>query len=200
MRTSPAESATHCLGLAGETIRSLLSSTKMSALRLEVLHGHGRQVGGIMVPRLILMHLMDLVGCVHNMWLDCLLPNHRLDRLMDMTMDVLANNDARVAARVLRLTNLLHVLKLCLLSFEALLHMAVIAVFDVAVLEGAKAVGVLLGLDFFVVDGLHGHVVVVLVHFVVDGCLGVFVVRVSYVPVVDGGVNFLLFISSYFLG
>ena len=81
------------------------------------------------------------------------------------------------------------VLELRVLGGEALLDVLVVAVLEVAVLDAGHLVALLLGEHLAVLDGLHGGVVVVLVHLAVYGRLGVFVLGALDILVGDGGVE-----------
>lgn len=84
------------------------------------------------------------------------------------------------------------VLELGSFGGEALLNMVVVAVLDVAVLDADDVVRVLFGEDLAVLNGLNGGVVVVLVHFTVDGRLRLFMAGGGDCLVLDGGVHGLV--------
>jgi DUF917 family protein len=90
---------------------------------------------------------------------------------------------------VLGVIDFTRVFELGLFGCEALLNMVVIAVLDVPVLDADTVVRVLFGEDLAVLNGLDGGVVVVLVHFAVDGRCSVFMAGRSDRLVLDGRVH-----------
>lgn len=95
--------------------------------------------------------------------------NDGLDGLVDVVVDVLANDDGGDGVGVLGLVDEALVLELCLFCGEALLDFTGVAVLEVLVLDAYEVVGVHLGCDLLVHDGLDGGVEVVLVNLLVDG-------------------------------
>ena len=123
-----------------------------------------------MVLCFILVNLMDRDSGVHNRRLNSLLLDNRLDVLMHMVVDMFACNRWSDSGAASRLADDTCVFELGSLVSEVFLDVRVVAVLDLAMVNGSHVVGVLLGEDFLLEDGLHGGVVVVLVHFAVDGC------------------------------
>ena len=158
---------------------------------------------------LILMDFMNGHGSMNNRWLDSLLVHDGLDGLenreltiinelsrkvylMDMMMNMLASNDwcyrmglfgASVGTCVLELHTFL--LKTCLDGLR-------IAVLVLAVLDRNNIVRVLFWQDFTILHRLHGRVVMILMHFTVDGRGGLFVSVPLYLLVYYSRGNFLM--------
>ncbi len=144
-----------------------------------------------MVFGLILVNFMDGDDCVHNTGLHRLLLDHWLDILMHMMMNVFPLYLWRCAACMLRFSYHLLILKLLCFCFKSLGDMVIVAMLDVSVLNAPNLVSVRFWKHFFVLDGLNGGVVVVLVNFTVY-CRGdVFVAGVGDVVMLDGGVDCL---------
>lgn len=116
----------------------------------------------------------------------------RLDVLVDVMVDVLASDSGSDAVGVLTLDASRGVLVLGPLSIEALLHLGSIVVLVRTLLSRTEVVVMLLGQDFPVVYGLLGGVVVVLVDFAVDGCGGLFMLRLVDGLLLNGWRNLLL--------
>lgn len=165
------ERGSNGLWLALESIDTLLTSTKAAPLRAELIHADSRKSRGGVMLGLVVVNLMDGDGSVDDRWLDGLLLNDGLDGLVDVMMDMLASD-----SRSLLLDHLLAclyslVMELTSLLLETSADSGVIAMIDLAGLSGSDSVGVLLGKNFTVFDGLDRCVVVVLVDLLVDGCL-----------------------------
>jgi len=92
MSTLATESSTHGFRLAFEAISALLTTIEMTSLRAELRHADGRELSSGMVLRLVLVDFMDGDGVVHDVRLDDLLLDHRLDVLVDVVVDVFARN------------------------------------------------------------------------------------------------------------
>src|SRR4051812_35020584 len=108
-----------------------------------------------------------------------------------MVVDVLSDNGGVGGRRVLDVTNCAGVLELGLFGCETILELGIVAVVDVAVLNTGHFVGVLFWENLFVLDGLDGGVVVVLVDLPVYDCLSIFVLITSYILVLYGRVDCL---------
>jgi hypothetical protein len=108
---STSESSTNSLWLAAESIRALLAAGEGTSLALELIHGDGRESGSSVVLSLVLVNLMDWDGGVDDRWLDSLLLDDWLDRLVDVVVDVLACN-VGTGCGVLSLANCAGVLEL----------------------------------------------------------------------------------------
>jgi hypothetical protein len=72
---------------------------------------------------------------------------------------------------------------------EAILHMLVVTVINVAVLDTAHLVAVLFWENFAVLDGLDGGVVMVLVNLAVDRCGHILLSSGSDLLVLNGWVD-----------
>lgn len=104
-------------------------------------------------------------------------------------MDMLAGHDGRYGRGMLGGANLSRILELGLLARETLLDVRVAAMVNILVLDTHDIVRVLFGQHFAVVDGLHRGMVVVLVHFAVDGGGDLFVAGGSNVFLLDGRID-----------
>jgi len=140
----------------------------------------------------VVVDLVDRYRGVHDVWLDGLLVDDRLDGLVDVVVDVLAGDDWRDGAGVLALNTLLLVAELGLLDSEAALHIVGVVVLIRTVLDRDNVVVVLLWELSLVVDRLHGGVVVVLVHLLVDSGLDVLVLGAVHGLVSDGRSDLLV--------
>jgi len=159
----------HALGLTLEAVVALLTAGQDTALLLKVLKTDGREGRRRVVLGGVVVGLVDRDGGVGDVRLDGLLLDDGLDGLVDVVVDVLAGNGGvdRLGGLVLAGVDL--VLELGGLGAQALGYLAVIAVLEAAVLNGAEVVVVLLSKALLVVDGLDRGVVVVLVDLLVNG-------------------------------
>lgn len=82
--------------LSSKCISAFLTSSQVSALALELVHANSRQVSGIVVLRLVLVNFVDWDGGVHNVWLDSLLVDDRLDCLVDVMVDMFPSDNASI--------------------------------------------------------------------------------------------------------
>lgn len=112
-----------------------------------------------------------------------------LDVLVHVVVDVLACNGWVGRGGVLSLSNGAGVLELSLLSSQTLLGVGIRAVLDVAVLYASNLVGVLLGEDLAVSNGLDRGVVMVLVNLAVDSGSLVLMLRFGDVLVLNSWVD-----------
>jgi len=76
---------THALGASLKIVHAPLRTTQGTALRLELVHADGRQVGSGVVAGGEMVDLMDRDGGVDDFGLDDLLLDQRLHGLVDMT-------------------------------------------------------------------------------------------------------------------
>lgn len=76
--------ATNVLWHTLELVVALLAATKYTALVLELVHGHGRQSGRLMVGSSVVVNLVNGNGGVNNVRLNDLLLDDRLDSLVDV--------------------------------------------------------------------------------------------------------------------
>jgi len=104
----------------------------------------------------------------------------RLNAFVDVVVDVLSFDCGSYGGGVLRVADCLGVLELCSFCCEAFFNVRVVTVLDVAVLYAAHVVGMLFWQDFAIMDRLDGGMVMVLVYFTVDECLGVFMLSADY--------------------
>jgi len=188
---STAKGSSNRARLAAESIGTLLTATKVSALALELVHGDGRKLAGSMVLGLILVNLMDGNSGVYNGGLDSLLLDHWLDLLVYMVVDVLACNSWVGRGCLLSVSHSAGVLELSLFGGQTLLGVFVRAVLDIAVLYTSNLVGVLLREDFTVLDWLNGGVVMVLVYLAVDSSGFILMLCAGDVLVLNSGVDCL---------
>lgn len=145
-----------------------------------------------MVLGSVVVNLVDGDGGVGDSRLDGLLLNDRLDHLVNVVVTVLASNDGSLGVGVCGLTLSGGVSELGSLLLKLLLDSGGVAMVVLAVLHGGSAVGVLLGQNLAVLDGLDGGVVVVLVNLTVDGTSDVLVVSLVDSLVGDSGGNGLV--------
>lgn len=108
---------------------------------------------------------------------------------MDVVVDVLTSNSRISGRSMLHITDSAGILELCLFGSELVFDVSIVAVLDVAVLDAGHLVGVLFWEHFTVGYGLHGGVVVVLVHFAVDDCLSVLVFGAGDALILHGWVH-----------
>ena len=118
--------------------------------------------------------LVDGDGGVHDLGLDGLLVDDRLDGLVDVMVDVLTGGNAGVGLCVVCLGGGGGVPKLGCFTRKTLFCLALILVVELAMLNWDHVVGVLLGEDLLVSQRLHGCVKMVLVDLTVNGLCDVF--------------------------
>jgi len=157
------------LGLADETVSTLLATGEGTARLLELLHGNSGKSRGSVVLGGVVVDLVDGHGGVGDVRLNGLLLDHRLDGLVDVVVLVLASNNGCDVAGGGTLDSLDGVTILGTLLCKASLNLVVAAVLVAAVLDGDDVVVVLLREDLLVEHRLLGGVVVVLVNLLVDG-------------------------------
>lgn len=112
-----------------------------------------------------------------------------LDRLMHMMVNVLARNLRHGRASVMFLLADRLILELGGFFLQPLLHLALIAMLELAVLDAGEIVVVFLRKHFALLDGLDCCMVVILMDLLVDGCSHIFVLRRLDRLVGDGGLN-----------
>jgi hypothetical protein len=161
----------------------------VSTLALELVHRDTRKLSGSVVLSLVLMDFVDGDSGVDNGGLNSLLLDNWLDVLVHVVVDVLACNSWVGRGGALSLSHGAGVLELSLLSSQTLLGVGIRAVLDVAVLYASHLVGVLLGEDLTVSNGLDRGVVMVLVNLAVDSGSLVLMLRFSDVLVLNSWVD-----------
>lgn len=145
-------------------------SSNVTTLPLEFVNGDRWESSGAVVLRLMLVHLVHGCGAVHDMRLDCLLVDDRLNMLVDVVVHVLALRSRRLSLRAgggANLTGMLGQTKTSMLLRECVLDPVVITVTELLVLGFLVDVGVLLRKDLSVLDRLDGSVVMLLVNLLV---------------------------------
>lgn len=157
----------------------------------EVVHGDDRELSSRVVLSLVLMNLMNRNSSVSDGWLDSLLLHDGLNVLVHVVMDVLTCDRGVGGGGVLGVADSAGILELGLFGGEALLHMVMVAVLDIAVFSASHFMRVLLGHHRLVLDGLDGDMVVIMVKFTVNSRLDVLILGASDVLVGDGGVDSL---------
>lgn len=162
------ESSANVLGLALEAVVALATAAENTTLLLELGHGHGRELRGLVVGSSVVVDLVDGDGSVDDVGLDGLLVDDGLDGLVDVVVDVLAADGSVGALAVGGSLNYTLVLEGGLLGSKVPLGGIGIPVVELAVLDGTKLGSVLLGKNLAVVDGLNSAVVVVLVNLLVN--------------------------------
>ena len=78
-----------CVAWAWDTLElvvTLLTAGERTAGALELGHAHGWESRCGVVLGSVVMNLMDWHGSVHNMWLDSLAVDNRLDNMLDQSM------------------------------------------------------------------------------------------------------------------
>lgn len=164
--------ASDSTGLTSKAVVTSLTSSKGTALRLELVHAHGRELAGRVVLSLVVVNLVDGDSGVDDAGLDNILLDNWLDDLVDMVVAVLTSDDGSLGVSVCSLALLAGALELGSLLVKLRLDGSGVAVVVLAVLDRGGPVGVLLGQNLTVLDGLDGRVVVVLVNLTVDGTFG----------------------------
>lgn len=167
--------ATDRAGLTLEAIVALLAASQDTALLLELGHANSGKGGSGVVLGSVVVNLVDGNSGVGNVRLNSLLLNNRLNGLVDVVVDVLASKSRSDGLCVALSALDALVTELCGLGLETLSNLSVIAVLELAVLNGGKVVVVLLGENLAVLYGLNRGVVVVLVDLLVDGGLDILV-------------------------
>ncbi len=188
-RTLTSNCSANTLWLPFKGISPLLSPLKTTPLLSEFVHRDCGELRCRMVFGFILVNFVDGDDGVHNTRLDGFLVDHGLNTLMDMMMNMFPNHCWSRAACVLRFSYLLLVLELRCLRFESLADVIIIAMFNVTVFNATHLVCVRLGQYFFVLDGLDGGVVMVLVDFTIHGCGDIFMACGDNVLMLDGRVD-----------
>ena len=158
---------------------------------LEVFHTHGRKGRSSVVFGLVLVNLVDWNGCVYDRRLDSLLLDDWLDVLVNVVVDVLADDILAGRLRVLNISNITSVLELSILFCKTLPDVVVISVLDLTLLNCSQVVCVLFGEDLLVFDGLDSSVVVILVNFAVYSLGCTFVLGTGNVLICDSWVDSL---------
>jgi len=161
--------ATDRAGLTLEAVIALLASAQDTALLLKVGHADSGKGRCGVVLGCVVVNLVDGDSGVDNVLLDGLLLNNGLDGLVDVVVDVLASKGRSDGVGVASGTLDALISELSGLGLQAVSNLAVVAVLELAVLNGTKVVVVLLREDLAVLDRLDGGVVVVLVNLLVDG-------------------------------
>lgn len=116
----------------------------------------------------IVMNLVDRNSGVDNAGLNDLFVNDRLDRLMDVVMDMFSLRHGSLALGIGRIGHDPLVLQLLSLGCQRLLGLIMVSMVELSMLHRTNVMLVLLGQDLLVVNGLHGPVVMILVHLPVD--------------------------------
>lgn len=120
-----------------------------------------------MMLGLILVNLMDWNGGVNDGGLDGLLLDDGLDVLVDVVVNVLADNVLAGGLGVLYISDITGALELSLLCCETLTDVAVVTVLEVSLLDSTHVMCVLFWENLLVLDGLDSGVVMVLVNLAV---------------------------------
>jgi hypothetical protein len=159
--------STNVLGHTIKGVVAFLATAERTTLASKLAHGHGWQRSSVMVRRLVVVNLMDRYSGVDNVGLNCLLLYNRLDGLVDVVVDMLAADRGRSALAVCGSINLPLILEASLLINKVPLGGVVIAVVELAMLDGAKFSSVLLREHFAILNWLDGAVVVILVNLLI---------------------------------
>jgi hypothetical protein len=140
--------------LALESIGTLLTTTKVTTLLLELAQANCWELRSRVVLGLVLVNFVDWDSGVDNRWLDSLLLDDWLDVLVNVVVNVLTGDGSTLSSLVLNITDLTSVLELSGLGSKTLLYVVIISVCDVAVLHTGHLVLVLLWENLTVLDRL----------------------------------------------
>lgn len=184
------------LGYTLELVVTLVTASQRTSLMLEVTHAHGGQSSSLVVGSRVVVNLVDGDSGVHNIGLDSLLLNDRLDSLVDVVMHVFASDGGRDALALRGTLDEPLIFELRLFLNKIPLRGIVVTLIKFAVLNGTKLGRVLLWQDLAILNWLNSAVVVVLVDFLVYCCVDFLVlVRLDCLlshrrsdSLVDGGV------------
>ena len=124
-----------------------------------------------MVLRRGVVLFVDGNSGVDDFWGDGLFVDDRLDRLVDVMVDMLALDSWCSCCGVSGLVGMGGVLELSSFSFESLTRLVFVAVMEFLVDYWLHLVMMLLGEDFLVLDWLDRGVIVILVDLAVDSFL-----------------------------
>lgn len=192
------ERAPDGLGLTFEGVGVLLAAAEIASLALELVHGHGGQLGGGVVLWLVLVDLMDRDGGMNHGRLDGLLLDNWLNDLVHMMVDVLTGNGRTGDRGVLHVVDVSGILELCTLGHKPLLHKIRVAMLVRALLQWNHTVNVLLREDFSLLDGLDRGVIVILMHLSVNCRLRLITFSADNFLVFHGGFDNLHPRSAWF--
>jgi len=190
--TLSTKSSTNRSWLALELICTLLATTEVTTLRLELVQANSWKLSGSVVLGLVLVNLVDWDGGVNNGWLDSLLLDNWLDVLVYVVVNVLSSNGSTLNGLTLSLLDLTSGLELSGLSSKTLLYVVVISVCDFAVLNTGHLVGVLLWENLTILDRLNGGVVMILVDLTINGGLLLLELSFNNALMGDGWVDALV--------
>jgi len=142
-------------------------------LTLELLHSHGWEGRSSVVLGLVFVNLVDWNGGVDDRGLNSLLLDDRLDVLVNVVVNVLADDVSASRLRGLHISNFTSALELSLFGCKTLADVVIITVLEVSLLNRGHVVFVFFWKNLFVLDRLDGSVVVVLVNLTVYnlGCI-----------------------------
>jgi hypothetical protein len=189
MSTFATKSSPNRSWLALESICTLLATTKVTALVLELIHANSWELGSCVVLGLVLVNLVDRNGGVNDGWLNSLLLNDRLDVLVDVMVNVLASNGGSGRCRMLNVTNLPSVLELGGLGSKTLFYVIIISVLNIAMLDTSHLMSVLLWEDLAILHRLDRGMVMVLVNLTINGCLLLIELGSGYMFVGNGWID-----------
>jgi len=157
-----------------ESIAMLRTAVESTTLLFELIHAHSGELCGAVVLSGIVVHFVDGDGGMHNLGLDDLFVDHRLDSLVDVVVNMFALDDGRVALRLRGTSHDALVLKLARLGSQSLLRVVMVAMIKLAMLDGTDIVVVLFREDLLIVNRLDDGVVVILVDLLVDSGVNLF--------------------------
>lgn len=144
-------------------VDALVPTSQGTTTVLKLIHAHGWESSGSVVLSFVVVDLMDWHSSVHNMGLDRLLVNDRLNCLVNVVMDMLASYGGHVLCLMLGLSSNMLVLVLSLSHSKLGLCIGCVSVVMGPVLYWDNVVMVLLWQDFSIMHRLHSRVVVILV-------------------------------------
>lgn len=169
------ERATDVLWLALEAVILLLTAAQDTTLVLEFGHGQGGQMGSLMMFGGIVVSFVDGNGGMDNVGLHCFLVDYRLDRFVNVVMDVFTANSGHGILAVCSVMCYTLVSEASLLGGQRPLGTLMVAVVELAMLDFAQVGVMLLGEHFSIMHRLYCSVVVILMHLLVDGSCDVLV-------------------------
>lgn len=181
------------LGSTLKLVVALLTTMEGSTRGLELLHGHGRQRGSLMVSGLVVVDLVDWDGGVDHVWLDSLLLDYRLDGLVDVVVNVLSTNGGSNTLAVGGFLDAPLISEAGLVLDKGSLSRIGVTVVELAVLDCSELGSVRLREDLAVIDWLDGAVVVILVNLLVDGSVDLLVYVRLHDLVMHSGSNCLVY-------
>lgn len=162
------------LGTALKCGCTLSLATQGATLLLEFFHGDGGHGRSTMMLSGIVVNFVDGDCGMDDLRLNGFLLHYWLNGLMDMVVDMLALNNRSPALGVRGLGHMALVLQFLSLTLHGPLSGLTVTIIEFSMLDPGNVVFVLFRKDLPVLNGLHSLMVVVLMHFLVDGRVDLF--------------------------